>query len=104
MNKFLLENINTITFSIEILAAVTGIILYKKYSHTAAKYFIWFLVYLTICDTLGNYTRLIKNGGILSFLEDTPIGHLYCYWWYTSFWKIGAIMFFAFYFQKIISF
>ena len=102
MNDFLLEYKNTITFSIEILAAVTGLLLYRKYKLTAAKYFIWFLLYLTICDTLGNYTKYIHNGGILNFLEGTVIAKGYCYWWYTLFWKIGAIMFFAFYYNKIL--
>ncbi|WP_298500132.1 hypothetical protein [uncultured Algibacter sp.] len=102
MNDFLLEYKNTITFSVEILASVTGLLLYKKYKSTDVKFFIWFLVYLTVCDTLGNYTEYIHDGGILNFLEGSIIDQSYCYWWYTTFWKIGAIMFFAFYYRKIL--
>ncbi|MEW4925729.1 hypothetical protein [Algibacter sp. 2305UL17-15] len=102
MIEFLLEYKNQLTFGVEILAAVTALLLYKKYKLTAAKYFIWFLIYLTIGDTLGNYTKFIHNNGFLSFLKGTPLAESFCYWWYTLFWKIGAIMFFAFYYQKIL--
>jgi hypothetical protein len=71
MNEFLLEYKNTITFSVEILAAVTGLMLYQKYKPTAAKYFIYFLMYLSICDFLGSYVNHIANDGFLGFLEGT---------------------------------
>lgn len=101
MNEFLLEYKNTITFSVEILAAVTGLLLYKKYKLTAAKYFIWFLVYLTVCDFLGsNYIKHINNDGLLKFLDDTVFERNF--WWSTIFWKVGAILFFAFYYYKIL--
>ncbi|MEN3322177.1 hypothetical protein VP395_00425 [Mariniflexile soesokkakense] len=99
MHDFLLQYKNTITFSVEILAAVTGLILYKKYKTTAAKYFIWFLVYLTVCDFLGSYVRYINNG-FLSFLQGTVFTRNY--WWSTLFWKIGAILFFVFYYIQIL--
>jgi len=100
MNEFLLEYNNTITSSIEILAAVTGLLLYKKYKFTAAKYFICFLVYLSLCDFLNSYVHYIYNDGFLSFLKDTVF--IWNYWWSTIYWKIGAIMFFVFYYNKIL--
>jgi hypothetical protein len=99
MNEFLREYYNNITFCVEILAAVTGLLLYKKYKQTAAKYFIWFLVYLSICDFLGIYVYYIKDG-FLSFLEDTVL--IRNFWWSTLFWKIGAIVFFGFYYRIIL--
>jgi hypothetical protein len=101
MNEFLLQYKNTITFSVEILAAVTGLLLYKKYKQTAAKYFIWFLIYLSICDFLNTYVYYIRNNGIFSFLEGTRL--IKNFWFSTLFWKIGAPTFFAFYFNKILS-
>lgn len=100
MNDFLLEYNNFITSCIEILAAVVGLVLYNKYKHTAAKYFIWFLVYLTICDFSGNYVHYIKDDGMFSFLEDTIFTSNF--WWSTLYWKIGAILFFGFYYNKIL--
>ena len=100
MNEFLLEYYNNITFTVEFLAAVTGLSLYKKYKFTVAKFFIWFLVYLTICDFIGSYVRYINNNGILSFLKGTILEKNY--WWSTLFWKIGAILFFIFYYRKIL--
>ncbi|MGE5943217.1 MAG: hypothetical protein ACM31G_02650 [Flavobacteriales bacterium] len=100
MNEFLLAYKNTITFSVEILAAVTGLVLYKKYKPTAAKYFIYFLVYLSICDFLGSYVHYIKKDRLLSFLEGTVF--IKNFWWTTLYWKIGAIMFFSFYYHSIL--
>ncbi|GAA4237754.1 hypothetical protein GCM10022291_25590 [Postechiella marina] len=100
MNEFLLEYYNNITFSVEILAAVTGLILYKKYKLTAAKYFIWFLVYLSICDFSNSYVHYIYNDGFFSFLKDTVF--VWNYWWATLYWDIAAIIFFAFYYFRIL--
>lgn len=102
MEEFLLQYKNLLTFCVEILASVVGLLLYKKYKITTAKYFIWFLIYLTVADTLGNYTKYIENGGFFSFLEGTVFDQGYCYWWYTLFWKIGAPFFFSFYYSKIL--
>ena len=100
MNEFLLVYYNTITFCVEILAAVTGLVLYNKYKQTAAKYFIWFLVYLSVCDFLGSYVHYIKNDGFLSFLEGTVF--IRNFWWTTLYWKIGAILFFSFYYFRTL--
>ncbi|KJD34223.1 membrane protein [Tamlana sedimentorum] len=101
MNEFLIKYYYIITFSVESLAAVTGLILYKKYKLTSAKYFIWFLCYLTICDTLAYYPLLIKHG-YLSFLRNTRF--FSNFWWSTLFWHIGAILFFTFYYRKILTY
>ncbi|WP_405292854.1 hypothetical protein [Algibacter sp. Ld11] len=100
MNEFLLTYKNTISFGIEILAAVTGLVLFKKYKLEAAKFFIYFLVYLSICDYLSSYARYVKDDGLFSFLEGTMFAKNY--WWTTLYWKIGAIMFFVFYYHKIL--
>lgn len=100
MNEFLLQYKNTITFSLEILAAVTALLFYRKYYLTAAKYFIWYLVYILICEILNTYVYYIYNNGFLSFLKDTLF--VWNYWWSTLYWKIGAIVFFSFYYNKIL--
>jgi len=100
VEQFILENYSLFTRIVEILAAVTGLILFKKYKSTTAKYFIFFLLYLSIGDLLNTYTKLIRNNGVLSFLEGTVFAQNY--WWSTLFWKIGAILFFVFYYQKIL--
>lgn len=99
MNEFLLEYKSSITSIVEILAAVTGLLLYKKYKLTAAKFFIWFLVYLTVCDFLSSYVFYIRDG-VFSFLKGTRFARNF--WWSTLYWKIGAICFFSYYFSKIL--
>ncbi|MCH4553389.1 hypothetical protein [Aestuariibaculum lutulentum] len=101
MKDFLLENYLLLTTIVEYSAAVTGLILYNKYKHTAAKYFIWFLWYLSICDFASNYTRCIKDDGLFSFLEGTVF--VQNYWFATLYWFIGAIVFVSFYFSKILN-
>lgn len=101
MVEFFRQNYRILTYSTEILAALTGVIFYKKYRFSNAKYFIWFLVYLTICEFLGGYNRYIRDDKFLNFLKGSLIEENY--WWFTMFWKIGAILFFSFYYQRILS-
>ncbi len=100
MNDILLKNYSFIVHSVEFLAAITGLFVYKKYKYSNAKYFIWFLWYLSICDTLGVYSKYVKPDQFLNFL----IGTLFQknYWWATLFWGIGAILFYSFYYYKIL--
>ncbi|MGR7814527.1 hypothetical protein [Lacinutrix undariae] len=88
---------SSITLLVEILAAVTGLLLYKRYKHTAVKYFIMFLCYVIFITLVGRYTYYVKDG-IFSFLEGTKIERNY--WWFTITWKIGAVYFFSWYFQQ----
>ena len=99
MNDFFLKYYNTIALSVEILAAVVGLLYYKKYKLTTAKFFIWFLVYLAVCDVLGSYVNHVENG-FLNFLNGTKLARNF--WWSTLYWKIGAICFFTFFFAKIL--
>lgn len=101
MENFLLDNFSLLLHLIEVTAAITGLVLYKKFKYTKAKYFIWFLVYLSICDFIGGYKHYVHNGGFLEFLEGTVFETNH--WWSTSFWKIGAIMFFVFYYIRILT-
>ncbi|MFV0571822.1 MAG: hypothetical protein ACK5M1_05245 [Xanthomarina gelatinilytica] len=100
MEEFLRQNYYSINILVEILATVTGLILYKRYKHTPTKYFIWFLVYIASCEFLGSYTRYSHKDGFLYFLEGTLFE--YNYWWSTLYWKIGAILFFTIYYYKIL--
>lgn len=100
MEEFLTEYYTILTRFVEVLAAVTGLFLYKKYKFTPVKYFIFFLVYLTVCEYAGGYVLHVRPDKSLHFLIGTVFERNY--WWYTSFWKIGAIVFFAFYYHKIL--
>ena len=50
MEEFLKQYYALITYGVELLAAVTGLLCLKKYKTTAAKYFIYFLVYVFILE------------------------------------------------------
>ncbi len=82
------------------MAAVTGLILFKKYYSTAAKFFILFLVYIAICDLISAYTYLVRDNGVLGFLNTTYFQSNH--WWSTLYWEVGAVVFYSFYFYKLI--
>jgi len=100
LEDFLKNNYLTLTKSIEILAVVTGLLLFKKYKGTTAKYFIYFLCYIILCETIGSYAYYVWENRFLSFLKGTIFERNY--WWQTLYWKIGAILFFSFYYRKVL--
>lgn len=100
MNEFLTEYYSLITHSVEFLSALTGMFFYRKYKHTSAKYFIWFLCYLSLGDLFGGYVYRIGDFKFLFFLKGTRF--VWNYWWYNLFWEIGAITFFSFYYSRIL--
>jgi hypothetical protein len=88
------------THLVEFLAACTGLFFYSKFKPYPAKYFIWFLWYLSIGDLLNGYVYFVHPDRFLYFLLGT--GFEKNFWWSTSYWIIGAILFFAFYYYKIL--
>lgn len=86
------------------IAALTGLICYRKYRKTYQKYFIWFLVYVILMDFIGSYTIYLANYEFLNSVKQALKGTLLekNYWVFTFFWSIGSALFFAFYYLKII--
>lgn len=101
MEEFLRNNYLLLTHSVETLAAVTGLLCLKKYKGTAVVYFIFFLCFIILSEKISTYTLYIENDGIFSFLKGAIIEKNS--WWSTLYWKIGAILFYTYYFQKIIN-
>ncbi|WP_274474634.1 hypothetical protein [Mangrovimonas aestuarii] len=99
MEPFLDKYYDFITFSVELIALVAGILAFKKFKDTAVKYFIYFLGYILLVEIVGRYKNYISFWPI-NYLEDTRFEENW--WWYTLSWKIGAILFYAYYYQKII--
>lgn len=97
---FINNNSSNLYLFLEIFAAVTGLILYKKFKNTLAKYFIHFLVYTVVIVIIGRYSYLVRNNGILNFLEGTLLERNY--WWFTIFWEIAAGIFFGWYYSKVL--
>jgi hypothetical protein len=104
VEEILRENYTFITKSVEVMAAVTGLLVLKKYKHTVTKYFIYFLVYVAILEILGSYPRYLANYEFLSDFKAAIKGTFFekNYWWYTIFWAIGGTLFYSYYFQKVL--
>ncbi|WP_194768672.1 hypothetical protein [Tamlana sp. I1] len=101
MSDFLIKHYSFLTHGVELLAAGTGIFFYNRYRCTAAKYFIFFLIYIAFCELFCLYTRFVDSNKILSFLVGTIFEKNH--WLYTLFWDIGAPLFFSFFYHKILS-
>ncbi|CDF80132.1 conserved hypothetical membrane protein [Formosa agariphila KMM 3901] len=99
MQEFFKNYYWILTFIVEGTAAVTALICYKKFKFTPVKFFIYFLIYVFVCEFIALYPRLISNG-ILSFLKGTILEP--GFWWTTLFWCIGSPVFYMFFYQKII--
>lgn len=104
MKEFLYNNYSLVTKAVELLAALTGLLLYSKFKHTVVKYFIWFLVYVFIVELIGGYTVYVYKYEALDSIEQALKGTLIerNYWWYNVFWVIGAPMFYTTYFMTVI--
>lgn len=101
MNEFLKENYNLLTYSVEIIAALSGVLSYGKYKSSPVKYFIFFLAYAGIIDIIGNYPRYFKSWGISGFIKDTAFEQNYL--WYTVLWGMGSALFYILFYKKILN-
>ena len=100
MEEFFKENYSVLSVVCTFIAAVSGLISYKKYKETAATFFIKILVFLFIVELVGFYSSCYKY---FSFLE--PVYNSVFrqnYWWYTLSFDVMAIVLFSMLFQKVI--
>jgi hypothetical protein len=101
---FFLNNYSFIIHFVEVVAAITGILCYKKFSNTPVKYFICFLIYVAILELIGAYPTYVENFDYLyevkEFLKGTKFEENF--WFYTIFWTIGGAVFYSFYFCQFL--
>lgn len=99
MDDFLLAYYLPLTHGFEILAAATGLLLYKEYKNSVTKYFIFFLYYIFFIEIVGALffyaptflpIHLIRS---LGFRVTS---------WYNVFWFFGSIVFILYYFHSLL--
>ncbi len=100
MEEFLKQNYFLLTYSVEFLAAVIGLILFKKYSHVAAKFLIYFLVFAFFIDLLHSYPQYLKSLNKFDLIEGTLIEKNY---WLSNILWFGGVVCFLFYVNYKIS-
>ena len=104
MDEFLREYYNILVKGVELIAAITAIVTYKKYKNTTAKYFLWFLIYVFLIELIGGYTVYVSKyeflANIKTALKDTLIEKNF--WWFNIFWRLGSALFFSSFFILII--
>ncbi len=99
MIEFLAKNFNYITYSLEFLAALTGIIYLKKYRNSSTKYFIFFLIYIFIVEVLG--ASLVYYPDFYPVYLIRRMGFQMTNW-YNLFWFFGSILFVFYYFHSLL--
>ncbi len=100
MLDFLLYNYDGLTYAVELSAAVSGLFYFKKYRCTVVKYFIIYLVLIAFLDFANAYVYLVEPDGLLSNLSGTRFEKNH--WLSNIYWNIGAILFFVFFFRKVL--
>ena len=59
---FIKSNYDLLFKSAEVLAAIIGVFLFKKYKNdNAARLFIYFLIYVNIVETVGAYPHVLRG-------------------------------------------
>ncbi|MGJ5641568.1 hypothetical protein [Formosa sp. S-31] len=105
MIDFLLSNYSLITKSVELFAFLAGFVMLKKFKHTPVVFFIFFLLYTIVVENVGSYMgSVFLEGGILenyTYLKKYPFHKNY--WWFGIFWTIGSVLFWSYFYQKIIT-
>jgi hypothetical protein len=89
-----------ITHSVEFIAAISGLIFFKKYKDAPAKYVVYFFVYVYFVDVLGNYPKYLHYFDAFHLIEGLLIEKNY--WWYNLFWWFGLSSFISFLNYKVI--
>lgn len=99
MLKFLTEYFNFISNGIELVAALTGILCFRKYKSTTTKYFIYFLFYIVFVEAVGVGFYYFKTSPIISFLRSFGIKSVA---WFNLFWMFGSVLFVMCYFHSLL--
>lgn len=100
MDEFLRLNYFNITYSVEVLAAITGLICFNKYKKTSVRYFILFVIYAALVDILGSYPMFFARLNAFHIIEHTLFEKNYLY--FAVFWGIGTTVFYVYFYRKIL--
>ena len=104
LNDFLFNNYSILTKLIIATSTIVGLIHLKFYKTSNVKYFIWFLVYVTLFECLASYTRIVHENESLKAVEQYLKGTKFekNYWVYNLFWNFLGTLFLSFYYSKIL--
>ena len=104
MSDFLYKYTSQLNDLILIVCAVIGIIFYKKYKNYNSKIFIYYLIYVAFVDFIGSYPTYVieyqQLHGLRDYLKETSFSRNY--WWITTFWNLGGVLFMSYYYYKIL--
>jgi len=93
LKEFYLEYYSLLTRILEFIAAITGILYYRKFKNTKVKYFIWFLIWVVIVELIGGYTHYLRDLNLFHYIEGTLFEKNS--WWFTLAWTTSSTLFYS---------
>lgn len=100
MKDFIINNNVLITYVIEFIAVLVGIILYKKYQPTTAIAFIHILFFIFFVELLGSYPNYYSKFEFLKPLNNSIFRQNY--WWFTICFDVVAVFLLSRLFLKVL--
>ncbi len=105
LETFLSNNFVLLNNGVAFVAAFVGTVYFSKFKKSEVKYFIYFLWYVALMQFFASYTGFVNEFEFLKPIKELIKGTRFekNYWPFTLFWSIGAVVFYSFYFQRIIN-
>lgn len=100
MEKFFIENYSYLTYFVELVAVIAGIITYKKYKGTPATFFIKIIWFSFFIELIGSYSNYYNTFEFLKPILNSIFK--VNYWWYTLTYLIGVVISISIFYQKIL--
>tara|TARA_B100001063_G_scaffold183332_1_gene172801 strand:- start:145871 stop:146572 length:702 start_codon:yes stop_codon:yes gene_type:complete len=98
MIDFITKHFNFIVYFFELIAFITGVILFKKHKSKATKIFIFFLAYIVFVEFVGCILTYLKANAIVQFVRQLGVTTRL---WYNVFWLFGSVVFILFYYYNL---
>lgn len=100
LEEFFINNYTFLTFFVEFVAVVAGILTYKKFKGTTVTFFIKIIWCSFIIEIIGSYSNFYKVFDFLKPIQNSIFK--VNYWWFTTTYLIGVVILISTFYQKIL--
>lgn len=83
MNELQINLLNVLTF-IEVITGITALLMYKKFKDSYWIWFIYYLIFIAVCELIGNFV-LYDFPNVIKYYYDffvIPVEFVFLYWLY----------------------
>lgn len=100
MEEFFVKNYFNLTYFVELVAVIAGIISYKKYQGTPATFFIKIIWIIFCIEFIGSYSNYYNTFDFLKPIYNSIFR--VNYWWFTLTYQIGVVILISIFYQKLL--